>query len=1163
MTTKPKILAIDDTPANLMTLGLALRSEFFLQVATSGAMGLALAQQAPPDLILLDVMMPDMDGFEVCRQLKAIPALRDIPVIFVTALTGIESESNGLALGAVDYITKPVNVDIARQRISNLIEREILRKSVIAQKDQLQAQVIEIDLARQALVRTQEALQASDQFKHVILNSLIDEIAVLDENGVIQAVNAPWQRFANENAAESANPAAAVTTGANYLDACRQAIDLDGPDAKVASDALLGIEAVMHGTAPGFRMEYPCHSPTHIRWLSMVVSPLQESAKGGVVVAHSDITDRKLAEEALTTRMQFGNALNEVAQAIIEGQDTHPILQASTAIVGKTLAIDRVLIYEVSFAKRLICGISEWLNPHDPAVHSSLGAYPLDAFSGGISEMQRTRQPLMSQAHEVNPHFLADGSAELLHQKLAIQSLLWYPFAWSDDKFMVLVLNQLYARRDWSQQDLDFLNSVSRQVSIALTKIELMQAQRSAQEKLQLAANVFTHAREGIMITDPNGVIVEVNDAFARITGYSRQDVVGKNPRLLSSGRQGKAFYAQLWQQVIEQGHWYGEIWNRRKNGELYAEMLTISAVRDTAGKAEHLVALFSDITMLKRHEDHLDHIAHYDALTNLPNRVLLSDRLRQSMAHAQRHGKKLVVAFIDLDGFKRINDTFGHEAGDQLLIGVATRMKDALRDADTLARIGGDEFVAVLGDLDNITASVPMLTRLLAAAAQPVAFKSVKLQVSASLGVTYYPQSEEIEADHLLRQADQALYQSKLAGKNRFSFFDIEQDGEIRSIHQHMDQIRQGLAAREFVLFYQPKVNLRTGAIVSVEALIRWQHPEKGLLAPDVFLPVIENHPLAVELGEWVLGSALSQLVAWQSQGLDLVVSVNIGVRQLQQPSFVLRLQELLAAHPQVTPSQLEIEILETSALEELTRMAQVVEDCRALGVSFALDDFGTGYSSLAYLRHLRVNGLKIGQSFVHGMQNDAEDLAIVRGVIALASSFRRDISAVGIETLAQGQLLLQLGCDVAQGFYIAKPMPAHALADWAARWVPNPLWQVQTVVSAENMPLLYARVEHRSWVEAVTASLRGDRFSPPPRDAHQCSFGKWCDTEGALRFGTLPVFAAINELHQQTHTLGAELLTLQSQGQNALALTRLPELERLRDAQLQQIDALEANAK
>ena len=422
--------------------------------------------------------------------------------------------------------------------------------------------------------------------------------------------------------------------------------------------------------------------------------------------------------------------------------------------------------------------------------------------------------------------------------------------------------------------------------------------------------------------------------------------MLGQNPRILNSGRQGKEFYAAMWHDLIAKGHWYGEIWNRRKNGEVYAEMLTISNVRDAQGQAQHYVALFSDISALKAHQNQLEHIAHFDALTSLPNRVLLADRLRQAIAHTQRRGRPLAVIFLDLDGFKSVNDRHGHEAGDQLLIALAECMKRALREDDTIARIGGDEFVAVLVDLADVAASLPMINRLLAAASQAVKFDDITLQVSASLGVTFYPQADEVDADQLLRQADQAMYQAKLAGKNRYHVFDAEQDRSVRGHHESVERIRRALAEGEFVLYYQPKVNMRTGAVIGAEALIRWQHPDKGLLAPAVFLPVIEDHSLAIDIGEWVIDTALSQMELWHDGALDLPVSVNIGARQLQQADFALRLRALLALHPAIRPSCLELEVLETSALEDLAHVSQVIESCRQIGVMFALDDFGTGYS-------------------------------------------------------------------------------------------------------------------------------------------------------------------------------------------------------------------------
>ena len=432
--------------------------------------------------------------------------------------------------------------------------------------------------------------------------------------------------------------------------------------------------------------------------------------------------------------------------------------------------------------------------------------------------------------------------------------------------------------------------------------------------------------------------------------------------------------------------------------------------------------------------------------LTGLPNRVLLADRLHLAMTQSVRRCQQLAVVYLDLDGFKSINDRHGHELGDHLLRHVATRMKLALREGDTLARIGGDEFVAVLIDLDDSQAAVPLLNRLLTAAAETVQLAEFSLQISASLGVTFYPQTEALEADQLLRQADQAMYQAKLAGKNRFHFFDAEQDRTTRGHFESLESIRNALVANEFVLYYQPKVNMRTGAVIGVEALIRWQHPDKGLLAPALFLPVIEEHALAVAMGEWVIDTALSQIEHWQNEDLALSerfnVSVNVGARQLQQGNFAAYLQDLLAAHPQVRPAQLEVEILETSALNDLAGVSQVIEDCHRIGVLFALDDFGTGYSSLSYLKHLGVSLLKIDQSFVRDMLDDPDDLAILQGVIGLAAAFKRRVIAEGVETEAHGHLLLQMGCELGQGYAIARPMPAHDFPQWLQHWQMKPMW-------------------------------------------------------------------------------------------------------------------------
>jgi diguanylate cyclase (GGDEF)-like protein/PAS domain S-box-containing protein len=565
---------------------------------------------------------------------------------------------------------------------------------------------------------------------------------------------------------------------------------------------------------------------------------------------------------------------------------------------------------------------------------------------------------------------------------------------------------------------------------------------KQEQEKLQLAANVFTHTLEGIMITAPDATILDVNEAFTRITGYSRGEAVGQNPRFLRSGQHEHHFYAAMWGELTELGYWRGEVWNRRKDGTLFAELLTVSSVRYAAGIVSLDIALFSDITERKAHEGQLEHIAHFDALTNLPNRVLLADRLQQAMVQAQRRQKQVAVAFLDLDGFKAINDHYGHVTGDQVLITLAKRMTDALREGDTLARIGGDEFVAVLIDLEDASVSMPLLNRMLAAAALPVPVGDLAPQVSASLGVTFYPQAHDIDADQLIRQADQAMYQAKVSGKNRYCVFDTSQDSSTRVHFEGLECIRLALENQEFVLHYQPKVNMHSGQVIGAEALIRWQHPEKGLLSPVAFLPVIEDDPLAIAMGEWVIDTALTQMAQWQAAGFHLPVSVNIGARQLQQGNFVQQLQAILAKHPQVNPASLALELLETSALADMTLVSKVIKDCAQMGVAFALDDFGTGYSSLTYLKRLRVALLKIDQSFVHNMLDDPDDLAILQGIIGLAAAFKREVIAEGVETVAHGTALLQLGCELAQGYGIVRPMPPEQLPAWVATWKPDTAW-------------------------------------------------------------------------------------------------------------------------
>ena len=562
-----------------------------------------------------------------------------------------------------------------------------------------------------------------------------------------------------------------------------------------------------------------------------------------------------------------------------------------------------------------------------------------------------------------------------------------------------------------------------------------------ADARLQLISSVFTNTSEGIAITDARGTLLEVNGAFSNITGFTREEVLGQNPGMFRSSRQGPEVFEAMWHSLSTTGHWQGEVWSRRKNGEAYAGLLTASAVPDATGRVHRYVGLFADITPLRKQQERLEHIAHYDPLTDLPNRVLLSDRLGLAMATVHRAQKSLAVLYMDLDGFKAVNDQLGHDAGDQLLIETAHRMKNVLREGDTLARMGGDEFVALLNGVDNIQDVEQVIERLLHVCAQPWSVDGQVVQVSASIGVTLYPH-DLVEVDQLLRHADHAMYQAKQGGRNRYHLFDPVHDTQMKERRQMLDTLRNALTARAFVLHYQPQVNMVTGEVVGLEALVRWNKAGQGLVGPGAFLHHLEGTELGYQLEAWVLEQALADLSTWHQAGFLVSVAVNISAPHLQHAGFPQTLNEVLATHPAVSAAYLELEIVESSALDDLANVSRVMATCHELGVRFAVDDFGTGYSSLTYLKRLPAETLKIDQSFVRDMLDDPEDLAIVQGVIGLAGAFNRRVVAEGVETMAQLHALIALGCERGQGFGIGRPMPAEQIGAWLGHWRANRPW-------------------------------------------------------------------------------------------------------------------------
>jgi diguanylate cyclase (GGDEF)-like protein/PAS domain S-box-containing protein len=587
----------------------------------------------------------------------------------------------------------------------------------------------------------------------------------------------------------------------------------------------------------------------------------------------------------------------------------------------------------------------------------------------------------------------------------------------------------------------------NRLVSLIGNALDISQA-KAAEARLRLAASVFTHSHEGILITDARSKIIEVNEAFTRITGYSREEVLGRKPSLLQSGRQGELHYQRMWQSLREDGYWSGELWNRRRDGEFFAEFLTISAVRNDQGRVVNYVGLFSDITSQKLHQQRLEQIAHYDALTGLPNRVLLADRLRQAMSQVKRHGMRLAVAYVDLDGFKDINDSYGHEVGDHFLSAVGERMQSSLRDIDTVARLGGDEFVVVMSDLEDAEVSERLLERLSRALSEPLPVQDRSLPLAASIGVTFYPQGEELDADQLIRQADQAMYEAKHRGKGHLRFFDAELDRQHREHADMLRRLHQALDSNELLLHYQPIIELDHGKVYGFEALLRWQHPDRGLLMPADFLELVRGEDLMHKIERWVLKTALKDLKGWRDSGIELDLSINISGQQLLHHDFLEWLERQMSRHAWLSPGDLCLEIQESSIMLDVERTVAVIQACSAMGVSFALDDFGTGYSSMSTLKQLPLRQVKIDQHFIKDMLEDPDDLAIAKGIIELGRAFAVEVVAEGVESVEQVRTLSKLGCALAQGFVIARPMSAGQVPKWLNQWQSGSEWLSHAVM-------------------------------------------------------------------------------------------------------------------
>ncbi len=707
------------------------------------------------------------------------------------------------------------------------------------------------------------------------------------------------------------------------------------------------------------------------------------------------------------------------------------------------------------------------------------------------------------------------------------------------------------------QTVIDQLNTVVQEK--LLTESQLREAKLKEQEatiKLALTVDELGFLKNAldlhaiVSITDLNGNITYANQKFIDISQYSFDELIGQNHRILKSGYHSESFYKEIWQTIVQGQVWNGEIQNRAKDGSFYWVASTIVPMMSEQGKPKQYISIRTDITDSKNQQLTLELMAHYDILTKLPNRILLSDRFSQAIAHSKRSDMSLAVCFLDLDNFKPINDRYGHKVGDELLVQVSERIKQCIREEDTVSRHGGDEFILLLGSVEDLKQCERLLGRIITTLAKTYSLGKHTVNISASIGFTVYPE-DDADFDTLVRHADHAMYQAKLAGRNRFCLFNTRED--LKNIQQHfdIDAIKLALENDQFQLHYQPKVNMRSGRIFGFEALIRWYKKDGSIAYPLEFLPVIQGSSVEIELGNWVISKALHELNEWLTRGKKLEVSINISSFHLLSHDFINSLKKALANYPSLDASKVQLEVLESSKLSDEQTINKILKAIQSeLGVSIALDDFGTGYSSLAHLKALSVNTIKIDQTFVRDILDDPNDYAIIDGVIGLSDSFQREVIAEGVETVEHGLMLLNMGCELAQGYGIAKPMPAQKVIEWLASYQPVEEWinfNNQSLSLKDNKKALLCLVLKR-WLECIENNLLaapGNLSQWPILNSKETGCGVWIRREKRAHTFDDAWLIQLETLNKQMTLIAKQLIEQYQSGQFDQARQRLGELK------------------
>lgn len=928
------------------------------------------------DILLIDYRLPRMDGLEFVKLLRDERKL-DIPVVLITGQGSEMVAARALHLGVDDYLSKH--------------EGYLFEIPATLEKVQRQA-----ELTRERINLKKTSLRLS----HLLAASP----TILYNLRFVNQVPQPIWVSENIERLFGYTPEEALAP-----DWWRTHLHPDDRKAALARQSVLLVEGQLTHDYRFF------HRSGRTIWILDELRLIRGSNGQPVEIvgAWLDISERKQAEivrqarqsalDLIVTNHPLPAILNDIAQRL---ETINPdmlvsilLLDVHTGRLGHGVAPSLPDDYNAAINQLRIgdgvgsCGTSAWRG--EPVIISDIDQHPY-------------WQPYLELTRKANLH--ACWSMPLKNEAGG-----------------VLGTFAIYHRtpREPEHADLALINEFASIAALAVQKV-------FAAEKLKQAAAVFESAREGVVITDLEPCILAVNRAYMEITGYSEIEALGKNPKIIRSGRHDESFYQAMWADLIKVGYWSGEMWNRRKNGEIYPQWLTISTVRNDRNEPCNYVGVFTDITQIKQSEARLTQLAHYDPLTGLPNRLLAQLRLHHAIERAQRHHHRVAALYLDLDRFKNVNDSLGHPAGDELLIMLASRLKKRLREEDTFARLGGDEYLLVLEDIKEPREPATLAQDLIGLLTMPFTLPSGhEIFINTSIGISLFPDDAN-NVTELIQHADMAMYLAKQEGRNTYRYHTEALSIAANERLVLETKLRQALIAEEFILYYQPLIDARSGRAVGVEALVRWQPPDGTIVPPGKFIPIAEETGLIVPLGEWVLRTACAQGRAWIDAGLPpLVMAVNLSVRQFQSGGLVELTQRVLA-ETQFPAACLELELTESMFMEHAEQSINTLKTLKALGVHLAIDDFGTGYSSLTYLKRFPIDKLKIDQSFVRGLEHDHNDREIAATIIAMARGLKLSVLAEGVESETQLAFLRQHGCDYYQGFLFHKPVPALELEAW-----------------------------------------------------------------------------------------------------------------------------------